>query len=55
MRGRQYGLAPVAVNLRGDFARLRAALDDDITEWARTIRDDDLRGDLTWVAGIAKR
>lgn len=56
--GRRYDTGPVGVDLYDDFAELRAArmaMDADISEWAASIADAELRGSLSWYSGVAKR
>lgn len=57
-QGRAYPTAPMGVDLYDDFDALRsarAALDADITAWAAALHDEQLRGDLTWFSGVARR
>jgi uncharacterized damage-inducible protein DinB len=56
--GRPYELQPIGIDLFDDFDQLRAArhvMDADLTVWAAALRDDDLRGDLTWYSTVAQR
>lgn len=58
MHGRSYVTGPIGVDLIDDFSALRAAraaMDTDISDWARAIRDDQLRAVLTWYSGVAQR
>lgn len=57
-QGRHYDAGPIGVDLYDDFADLRAArqaMDADIGEWARTIAEAELRGELSWFSGVAGR
>ena len=56
--GKSYTVGGIGVDLHAEFEELiaaRVAMDDEIVAWAAQLSDADIRGQLRWYSGVAKR